>query len=180
MDEKCASLKDQAFADYQKRRFKEAALHFSECIQLLDESKDVVNAAEMRNNLSVVLLELKKPEEALENIRGTDQVFAEAGDLKRQAMALGNMATALQSLGKLDEALAMFESSADLFKTTDEKELRSITLKKIADLQIKTGKQYQALASLESSYKQQNKPNPKEKILGGFLRNLINKITHRS
>ncbi len=180
MDAKIVAIKDQAFADYQKRRFKDAALHFSECIQLLDENKDALNAAEMRNNFSVVLLELKQPDEALAALQGTDLIFAEFGDLKRQAMALGNMATALQAQGKLDEALTTFEASAELFKATEEKELRSITLKKIADLQLKTGKQYQALASLESSYDQQKKPNTKEKILGGFLRDLIKKITHRS
>lgn len=180
MDAKSTALKDQAFTDYQKRRFNDAALHFSQCIQLLDESRDLINAAEMRNNLSVVLLELKKPEEALKNLQGTDQVFADAGDVKRQAMALGNMAAALQAQNKYDEALTLYESSAELFKNTDEKEMRSITLKKIADLQLKTGKQFQAMASLESSYDQQVKPNAKEKILGGFLRDLIKRITHKS
>lgn len=180
MDEQAEALKDQAFDAYKKKNFKAAAQAFSDCITLLDESKDILSAAEMRNNLSVVLLELKKPEEALAALNGTDQVFASANDQKRQAMALGNTAAALQALGKLSEALSTYEASAELFKGTDEKEMRALTLKKISDLQLKTGKQFQALASLEASYDQNEKKSAKEKVLKGFLGSLINKITHRT
>jgi tetratricopeptide (TPR) repeat protein len=180
MDQKAATLKEKAFDAYKKKNFKAAAQAFSECISLLDETQDILSAAEMRNNLSVVLLELKKPEEALAILKETDQIFADAKDQKRQAMALGNTAAVLQELGRLPEALAIYETSADLFKEIDEKELRALTLKKISDLQLKTGKQFQALASLEASYDQNEQKTVKEKVLKGFLGSLINKITRRS
>lgn len=180
MDHQATILKDQAFEAYKKKNFKAAAQLFSECITLLDGTQDILSAAEMRNNLSVVLLELKQPEEALSALQGTDQVFADAQDIKRQAMALGNTAAALQATGKLAEALTTYETSADLFKEIGEKEMRALTLKKISDLQLKTGKQYQALASLEAAYDQQEQKSAKEKVLKGFLGSLINKITRRS
>ncbi|MRS02474.1 tetratricopeptide repeat protein [bacterium] len=180
MDQQAAALKDQAFEAYKKKNFKAAAQCFSECITLLDGVQDTLSAAEMRNNLSVVLLELKQPEEALSVLKGTDQIFGDASDQKRQAMALGNTAAALQALGKLPEALTTYEASADLFKEIGEKEMRALTLKKISDLQLKTGKQFQALASLEASYDQNEQKTAKEKVLKGFLGSLINKITHRS
>jgi len=180
MDEQATALKDQAFDAYKKKNFKAAAQAFTECVRLLDEAQDTLLAAEMRNNLSVVFLELKKPEESLAVLKGTDQVFAEAKDQKRQAMALGNTAAALQALGNFTEALSTYEASADLFKEIDEKEMRALTLKKISDLQLKTGKQFQALASLEASYDQNEQKSTKEKVLKGFLGSLINKITHRT
>jgi len=180
MDEQATALKDQAFNAYKKKNFKAAAQAFSECITLLDEGKDILSAAEMRNNLSVVLLELNKPEEALAILKDTDQVFASSKDQKRQAMAVGNTAAALQALGKFPEALSTYEASADLFKEIGEKELRALTLKKISDLQLKTGKQFQALASLEAAYDQNEQKSTKEKVLKGFLGSLINKITHRT
>lgn len=180
MNEQASTLKDQAFAAYKNKNFKAAAQAFTECIAILDESEDPLSAAEMRNNLSVVLLELKKPEESLALLKDTDKIFADANDPKRQAMALGNIAAALQAAGKLPEALSTYESSADLFKEIDEKEMRALTLKKISDLQLKTGKQFQALASLEASYDQNEEKSTKDKVLKGFLGSLINKITHRS
>ena len=180
MDEKASSLSDKAFAAYRKKDFTTASEVFSECIHLLDDQQDALAAAEMRNNLSVVLLELKKAHESLKMVEGTDLVFAAAGDIRRQAMALGNIGTAQQALGLLSEALTSFEQSAELFKQTNEKEMRSITLKKIADLQLKTGKQFQALASLDASYDQQEKKSLKKRILQSFLGTLIKKITRRS
>ncbi len=180
MDQQATALKDQAFEAYKKKNFKAAAQYFSDCIKVLDEAQDILSAAEMSNNLSVVLLELNQPDEALAALQGTDQIFADAQDQKRQAMALGNTAAALQALGKLPEALTTYEASADLFKEIGEKEMRALTLKKISDLQLKTGKQYQALASLEASYDQIEQKSTKEKVLKGFLGSLINKITRRS
>lgn len=180
MEETANSLCEKAFAAYRKKDFASASQFFIESIRLLDEQQDALSASEMRNNLSVVFLELKKTPEALKMVEGTDLVFAAAGDSRRQAMALGNIGTAQQALGLLTEALASFEQSADLFKLTNEKEMRAITLKKIADLQLKTGKQFQALASLDASYDQREKKSPKERILQGFLGTLIKKITHRS
>jgi len=180
MNSEISTLKDQAFDAYQKKKFKDAARIFVECIRLLEEEKDFVSAAEMRNNLSVVLLELKMPEEALSTLKDTDLEFEKAGDKKRQAMALGNMASALQALNKNEEALVFFESSSELFKEIHETELRAITLQKIADLQLKTGKHYQALASLEASYDQNAEKSLKERVMKGFLGDLINKITHRN
>lgn len=180
MDDKTTSLKEKAFEAYKKKDFKAASEFFRVCIQLLDDQGDLQTAAEMRNNLSVVLLELKDPDEALNVLQDTDLVFANANDFKRQAMALGNKASALQAMGQLSEALALFEQSSDLFKEINEKEMRAITLKKISDLQLKTGKKFQALASLEASYDQPEKKTLKQRVLKDFLGTLINKITHKS
>jgi len=180
MDQQSTLLKDQAFEAYKNKNFKKAAEIFADCIAVLDKEQDFVSAAEMRNNLSVVLLELKQPEEALAVLEDTDQIFADAKDQNRQAMALGNAGAALQALGQFAEALSAYEASADLFKAIGEKEMRAIILKKISDLQMKTGKQFQALASLEAAYDQNEKKTVKEKVLKGFLGSLINKITHRS
>ncbi|KAF0111594.1 MAG: hypothetical protein FD147_775 [Chloroflexi bacterium] len=179
MDQTLASVSEKSFNAYKKKNFLVANEGFRECLTLLEQQNDTLGAAEMRNNISVVLLELEKPEEALAIIRGTDLVFAANGEKKRQAMALGNIAAALQALGNLAEALPIYEESAELFKETNDNELRAITLKKISDLQLRTGKQYQALASLEASYDQKEKKSLKEKILKDFLGTIIRKITRR-
>src|SRR5574337_1132688 len=101
---------------------------------------DDINAAEMKNNLSVALLQLGKPREALGAVLGTEQVFARAGDLKRQGMAVGNQAAALESLKLFDEALAAYERSAQIFAEAGEGDLRATVLKSAAALKLKRGK----------------------------------------
>jgi tetratricopeptide (TPR) repeat protein len=173
------SISEKAFTAYKKKDFLAASEGFRECLKLLEDQQDILAAAEMRNNLSVVLLDLKKPDEALAIVQSTDLTFAAANDKKRQAMALGNIASALQALGRLEEALPLFEESAGLFNETGDKDLRAITLKKISDLQLKTGKHYQAMASLDASYDQLENKSIKDKILKGFLGTIIRKLTHR-
>lgn len=169
-----------AFSAYKKKDFLKAAALFRECVDSYDVANDAVNAAEMRNNLSVVLLELKDAEQSLQVLAGTDLVFENAGDVRRQGMALGNMASATQALGRNEEALVLFERSAEIFKISGDKEMRSVTLKKIADLQLKTKKQFQAMASLQAAYDQKETPTLKENVLKGFLASVINKVTRRS
>ncbi len=180
MDDKTSTSIANAFSAYKKKDFKTAANLFRDCVEDYDRVNDAVNAAEMRNNLSVVLLELKDPEQALQVLNGTELVFEKAGDLRRQAMALGNIATATQALGGDEEALALFERSSEIFKISGDKEMRAVTLKKIADLQLKTKKQFQAMASLQAAYDQKETPTVKDNVLKGFLSSLINKITRRS
>jgi tetratricopeptide (TPR) repeat protein len=180
MNNQYDTLKENAFEAYKKKDYLTASQSFRECIQLSEELGKNLDASEMRNNLSVVLLELKQYDEALSVLDGTAEAFAKAGDRKRQAMALGNKAAVLQAKGELTAALELYETSSALFKEAGEKEMRAITLKKISDLQMKTGKQYQALASLEASYDQNEKRSIKERILKSFLGTLIGKITHRS
>ena len=179
MEKSIQELKDLALSAYNKKDYAVARDLFEQCILDLENEGDKLNAAEMKNNLAVVLLELKQPEEALKQVTGTDLLFAEVKDIKRQAMAAANIATSLQALGKNEEALEMFENSADLFKQIGEKDMRSIILKKIADLQLKTGKHFQAMATLDSSYEQKEKRSFKDKILQSFLGSVIKKITRQ-
>ncbi|MCX6054002.1 MAG: tetratricopeptide repeat protein [Chloroflexi bacterium] len=177
MDNLIAARSEKAKKAFENNDFSAAAEGFQECLTLLEIQKDTINAAEMRNNLSVVLLELKKPDEALSMVQGTAQFFFESGDRQKQAMALGNQAAALQALGKLAESLSLYETSAEVFNEIHNQKMRVIILKKISDLQLRTGKQYQALASLEASYDNQEQKTIRQKVLKGFLRNIIQKLT---
>jgi tetratricopeptide (TPR) repeat protein len=179
MDKTISLIAETAMNAFNNRDYKTAADKFRKCLELLGNQDAPLDKAEIQNNLSVVLLELKDPQAAYSIAEGTDIVFAESGDKKRQAMALGNLASALQAQGKNAEALELFERSSDIFKEAGEKQLRAITLKKISDLQLKTGKHYQALASLDASYDQKDEKSVKEKVLKGVLGNVMRKLTRK-
>jgi tetratricopeptide (TPR) repeat protein len=74
--------------------------------------KDELNAAEMKNNESVALLQAGKAKEALQATDGTEEVFQKAGDIKRQGIAVSNRAAALEGLKKWKEALAEYDRAA--------------------------------------------------------------------
>lgn len=165
----------RAFKAYGKKDYSSALEGFRKCLELLGESGSEKDIAEMRNNASVALIDLHEPQEAYDQVIGSEVVFEKLGDKKSQAMAYANIGTALQSLGRKEEALTAFETSSTLFREVGEKMMRATVLKKISDLQLTTGRPFQAVASMQASYDQKEKKSLKDKILGGTLGEIIRK-----
>jgi tetratricopeptide (TPR) repeat protein len=156
----------QAFA---AKDFDQAASFFSEAASAYTALENPINAAEMKNNLSVALLQAGKAKEALEAAAGTDEIFARAGDIKRQAMAFGNQAAALEGLKQLDQALEAYERSAALFAEAGETEMRSMVLQSAAAIKLRRGKMVDSALSMIGSVEATKKPN----LLQRFLRFLL-------
>lgn len=156
----------QAFA---AMKFEQAAAAFAQAVSAYEARDDMPNAAEMRNNLSVALLQAGKAKEAYEAAAGTEGIFAQAGDIKRQAMAFGNQAAALEALEKNDQALEAYERSAALFAEASEGEMRSMVLQSAAALKLKRGKVMDSALSMIGSVESTKKPN----LLQRFLRFLL-------
>jgi tetratricopeptide (TPR) repeat protein len=133
-------LAEDGKAAFEAGRYQAAVDLFARAAQGYAELKDLVNAAESRNNLSVALLKLGRAADALSAARGTDEIFGGIGDKGRQGMALGNQASALESLHRMDEAVAAYEDSARLLGEAGEGDLRSSVLKAAAGIQLRRGR----------------------------------------
>ena len=157
---------EQAFA---AEEYDQAASYFTQAASVYEAQDDALNAAEMKNNLSVSLLQAGKAQAALDAAAGTDEIFAQAEDVKRQAMAVGNQASALEALKKPDQALEAYERSAALFAEAGESEMRSIVLQSAAALKLKRGKVMDSALSMIGSVESTQKPN----LLQRFLRFLL-------
>jgi len=174
--EEIETIKQQAVKDYNKRNFDAALEGFHTCLAFYDSSGDELLSAEMRNNISVTLLGNKAAQEALEIVKGTDEIFATHGERKRQAMALANTAAALEALGQKEEALALYEQTLDIFKEVGEKSMRANILRRISDLQIKTRRGFQAIASMEAALDQDEKHSVKDSVFKTALQAIRNKF----
>jgi tetratricopeptide (TPR) repeat protein len=156
----------QAFA---ARNFDQAASFFTEAASAYETQDDALNAAEMKNNLSVALLQAGKAKAAYEAAAGTDEIFARAGNLERQAMAFGNQGAALEALKKLDQAQEAYERSAALFAEAGETEMRSVVLQSAAAIKLRRGKMMDSALSMIGSVESTKRPT----LLQRFLRFLI-------
>jgi len=159
----------QAFAN---QDYDQAAEIFTQAASAYEALDDATNAAEMKNNLSVALLQAGNAQAAYEAAEGTDEVFAQAGDINRQAMAFGNQAAALEALKKLEEALAAYERSAELFAEAGNGEMRSLVLQSAAAIKLRRGKMVDSALSMIGSVESTSKPNLLQRFLR-FLSRLI-------
>jgi len=159
------SLAARAEKAYHAGRLAEAAALYGQAAGLSAAAGDQIQAAEMANNQSVVLLRSGEAQAALSVCSGTDQIFAQAGEIRKQALALGNQAAALEALNRLDEALVLYRQSSDLLQQTGDQEYRAYVLKSISALQIRTGRQLEGLASMEAALENKKQLSLKERIL---------------
>ena len=157
----------QAFA---AKQFDQAASAFTEAASAYEALDDPLNAAEMKNNLSVALLQAGNAQAAYDAAAGTDEIFAQASDLKRQGMAYGNQAAALEALKKFDQALEAYEKSAALFADAGEAEMRSMVLQSAATIELRRGKMMDSALSMIGSVESTKKPNLLQRFLKLILR----------
>ena len=163
-------LADQGKQAFISKKFDQAASSFTQAASAYEALDDALNAAEMKNNLSVTLLQAGKAQAAYDALAGTDDVFAQAGDVKRQAMAFGNQAAALEALKKNDLAIESYERSAALFAEAGEGEMRSTVLQSAAMLKLKRGKMVDSALSMIGSVESTQKPNLLQRFLRFILR----------
>ncbi|PKN94933.1 MAG: hypothetical protein CVU44_03760 [Chloroflexi bacterium HGW-Chloroflexi-6] len=163
-------ISTQASQSYQEGDFKQAAQLFAEAAQAFTETGNLLDAAEMRNNQSVALLQNDDAQAALDAVVGTDLIFADAGDTRRQGLALGNEAAALEELKRLDDAIARYQASADLLEQAGEDQMRAIVMQSLAWIHIRRGNFFEGLFAMNSGLRGVKNPTLKQKILRTVLK----------
>lgn len=165
-----AQLAEQGKQAFRNKQFDESAELFRQAAEGFSLGRNGLLAAEMKNNMSVALLQAGKAQESLDAALGTDLVFAGAKDIKSQGMALGNQAAALEALNRFDEAIAAYERSAELFAEAGEGDLRAMVMKSAAAIKLKTGKITESAFKMMGSLDAKENPGFFERILKFFLR----------
>jgi len=165
-----AALAEQGKQEYEKGKFADAADLFSQAAQAYNDIDDALNAAEMKNNQSVALLQAGKAKEALQVTDGTEEIFEQAKDLKRQGIAVGNRAAALEGLKKWDEALVEYDRAANILEQAGEGDMHSIVRKAAANLNLKRGRVTDSQMDVYDSLRLVEKPSLTQRIMKFLMR----------
>ncbi|MEW6085277.1 MAG: hypothetical protein AB1607_11840 [Chloroflexota bacterium] len=169
-DSTASALAEQAKKEYEKGAFLAAATLFSQAVQAYEKANDPLNAAEMKNNQSVALLQGGKASEALQATDGTEKIFADAGDLKRQGISVSNRAAALEGMKKWREALAEYERAASIFEQAGEGDMHSIVRKASANIHLKFGQVNQTGMDIYDSLRLVEKPTFTQRMMKFLMR----------
>jgi len=161
---------EQGKDEYAKGNHIAAADLFAQAAQAYTDIQDELNAAEMKNNQSVALLQAGKAEDALHATDGTEEIFQKAGDIKRQGIAVGNRAAALEGLKKYQDAIAEYERAASMLEQAGEGDMHSVVRKAAANLHLKHGHISAAQMDVYDSLRLVEKPNFTQRILKFFKR----------
>ena len=164
------TLAEQGKKEYEQENYLVAADLFSQAAQTYASSKDDLNAAEMKNNQSVALLQAGKAKEALQATEGTEEIFRSAGDVKRQGIAISNRAAALEGLKKWKEALAEYDRAASLFEQMGAGDMHSTVRKAAANINLKRGRIVDSQMDVYDSLRLVEKPTLSQRLLKFLMR----------
>jgi tetratricopeptide (TPR) repeat protein len=164
------ALAEQGKKEYEHENYLAAAEQFAQAAQAYASQKDQLNAAEMKNNQSVALLQAGKAKAALQATEGTEEIFQKAGDIKRQGIAVSNRAAALEGLKKWQEALAEYDRAASLFEGIGEGDMHSTVRKAAANLNLKRGRIVDSQMDVYDSLRLVEKPTLTQRLMKFLIR----------
>ncbi|HEY9527744.1 MAG TPA: hypothetical protein VIR02_11700 [Anaerolineales bacterium] len=164
------ALAEQGKKEYEHENYLAAAEQFAQAAQAYASQKDPLNAAEMKNNQSVALLQAGKAKAALQATEGTEEIFQKAGDIKRQGIAVSNRAAALEGLKKWQEALAEYDRAASLFEGIGEGDMHSTVRKAAANLNLKRGRIVDSQMDVYDSLRLVEKPTLTQRLMKFLIR----------
>jgi tetratricopeptide (TPR) repeat protein len=168
-------LFSQAFIDYQEGRLDEAARCFDELRQHYLMQGEQAMAAEMANNMAVVLLKIGHHQKALDVLQGTPEIFLSQEDRARAAQAFGNIGSALEACGNRRGAEDAYRQATDLFEALGDSDQRAVTLQALSRVQLQRGKPFEALTSMQTGLDLKTRRGLKDRILSRLL-NLPNRF----
>ncbi len=158
-------LSREALNAYQLEAYDDAVRGFQAAKREFLDRGDEINAAEAANNLSVVLLKMDRPYEALDAVKGTPEIFRRANINQREAMALGNLAAVLEATGEVKQAEEHYIQALTCLEECDDQETRSYILQALSRLQLRGGKPLDALTSMQGALDSQPRRNWRDRIL---------------
>ena len=164
------ALADKGKQEYERGNYLAAADLFLQAAQAYASVQDDPNAAEMKNNESVALLQAGKAQDAFDATDGTEAVFEKAGDRKRQGIAISNRAAALEGLRRWNEALAEYDRAATLFEEIGEGDMHSIVRKAAANINLKRGRITDSQMDVFDSLRLVEKPTLTQRIMKFLMR----------
>ena len=167
---KPATLVEEGKKEYGQQNYLAAAERFAQAAQAYALMKDELNAAEMKNNQSVALLQAGKAKEALQVTEGTETIFQKANDIKRQGIAVSNRAAALEGMKKRQEALAEYDRAASLFEQIGEGDMHSIVRKAAANINLKRGRIVDSQMDVYDSLRLVEKPTLTQRFMKFLIR----------
>jgi len=166
---KAADLESRAMTAYRQGDLTAAREGYAAARAAYDAAGDAPKAAEMANNLCVVLVALGRGQEAVAVVQGTPETFSRAGDRLKAARATGNLAAALEAAGELDKAVAAYERAIDGLHTAGDRSGESQTWQALSRLQLGRGDPLAAAASAQAGLNANPKPGLVRRILRGMV-----------
>ena len=168
-------LKEEGLRLFQEGLYVEAAERFEEARRMFDAEGDVVEAAEMLNNLGITYRMRHEWDKAIEALERAQTAFAKLDDRSREAQVLGNLGGLYASQGQREKAKTSLHEAAGIFADLGDTQRQGETLLALGVQQWKSGDRQDGLTTYQVGLETLERPSTGQKALRGLL-NLRNRL----
>jgi len=171
MDEMTSAqeIKQEGLRLFQEGLYPEAAERFEQARQMFESEGDVVEAAEMLNNLGIVYRMRREWAKAIDALEQAQSAFAQLSDRSREAQVLGNLGGLYASQGQREKARMSLREAAGIFADLGDEQREGETLLALGVQQWKAGDRQAGLATYQAGLKTLERPSAGQKALRGLL-----------
>jgi tetratricopeptide (TPR) repeat protein len=163
-------LERLALESYRAGCFEESIERYSAARKLYLDKQNLSKAAEIANNLCVVMLAAKQLQAALDAVRDTPEFFVSQGDELHAAQAYGNLASALEACDQISAAEEAYRQAVGLFEKLGDSDNYSSTLQALSRLQLRQGNPLGALSTMQGGLETMPKPRMRDRVLRQLLK----------
>jgi tetratricopeptide (TPR) repeat protein len=163
-------LEELALDSYRSGRLEESIDYFTSARQQYLKNQNQNKAAEIANNLCVVMLAAEQPQAALEMVGDTPDFFISQGDEIHAAQAYGNLASALEACDQTTAAEEAYRQAIEIFKKHDDTENYASTLQALSRLLLRQGKPLDALSTMQGGLDSMPKARWRDRVLRRLLK----------
>ncbi|MFW6082545.1 MAG: tetratricopeptide repeat protein [Chloroflexota bacterium] len=163
------SVKEEGLRLFEEGLYPEAAERFEQAREAFVAEGDLVEAAEMLNNLGIVYRMRHEWDNAVEALEGARSAFAALDDRSREAQVLGNLGGLYASQSDREEARACLRQAANIFGELGDNQRRGETMLALGVQLWKAGDRQGGLAAYQAGLQMLEHPSLSQRVLRGLL-----------
>jgi len=141
------SLVERGLRHFRDGMYPEALETYSEARKAFLAGGDLLNAAEMLNNIGVIHRIERRKAAAVAALQEAHDSFEELGDLSRAAQALGNMGSVYAGVRERETAIHHYGRAAEIFAELGDGNRQGEVLMALGSVQMKQRQWHQAVAA---------------------------------
>ena len=162
-------MKEDGLRLFEEGLYPEAAERFEEARQSFEAEGDVVEAAEMLNNLGIVYRMQREWDSAITALEEAQSAFSVLSDRSREAQVLGNLGGLYASQGQREKARASLQEAANIFADLGDEQRQGETLLALGVQQWKSGDRQDGLSTYQAGLQALEHPSIGQKALRRLL-----------
>ena len=168
-----AANKEDGLRHFRDGMYPEALTAFEKARESFEAGGDLINTAEMLNNIGVVHRTEGRRDDAIAALQKAQSAFEEFGDRNRAAQTLANIGGVYAGAKERDKAILTYRQASEVFAELGDGDRQGETLLALGNVQLKQARWGDAMATFYAGLSALKKPSLFQRLFLGLLKTAL-------